>query len=249
MMAKVTLNVDLIGGHSLVGPINRLQNALSFNYYANTEMYDPRADSINKSTGQIVDGIKLGEKKKSAGVDLNKLTQSLKSEGIIDQKNDSKTGDNSSTNSKSDITISSDKSNVIVNTKNDTKVKIYITEKGNFKMVTNINQTEDSKTYEVDTSSFKDVDEKINKLKEENESLNSSITTKETSIISGTTTNINKELKELNKDKEKYKKNQEKITILEGESKNNKVKVEAVKTSDEGSLVTKEFTFIDSGLK
>ena len=249
MTAKVSLSVDLIGGHSLVGPINRLQNALSFNYYANTEMYDPRADSINKSTGQIVDGIKLGEKKKSAGVDLNKLTQSLKSEGIIDQKNDSKTGDNSSTNSKSEITISSDKSNVIVNTKNDTKVKIYISEKGNFKMVTNINQTEDSKTYEVDTSSFKDVDEKINKLKEENESLNSSITTKETSIISGTTTNINKELKELNKDKEKYKKNQEKITILEGESKNNKVKVEAVKTSDEGSLVSKEFTFIDSGLK
>ena len=53
----------------------------------------------------------------------------------------------------------------------------------------------------------------------------------------------------MNKDKEKYKKNQEKITILEGESKNNKVKVEAVKTSDEGSLVSKEFTFIDSGLK
>jgi vacuolar-type H+-ATPase subunit H len=208
MTAKVSLSVDLIGGHSLVGPINRLQNALSFNYYANTEMYDPRADSINKSTGQIVDGIKLGEKKKSAGVDLNKLTQSLKSEGIIDQKNDSKTGDNSSTNSKTDITISSDKS-----------------------------------------SSFKDVDDKINELKEENKSINLSITTKETSIISGTTTNINKELKELNKDKEKYKKNQEKITILEGESKNNKVKVEAVKTSDEGSLVSKEFTFIDSGLK
>jgi hypothetical protein len=185
MMAKVTLNVDLIGGHSLVGPINRLQNALSFNYYANTEMYDPRADSINKSTGQIVDGIKLGEKKESAGVDLNKLTQSLKSEGIIDQKNDSKTGDNSSTNSKSDITISSDKSNVIVNTKNDTKVKIYITEKGNFKMVTNINQTEESKTYEVDTSSFKDVDDKITELKNENISLSTSITTKETSIKDG----------------------------------------------------------------
>jgi hypothetical protein len=211
-------------------------------------MYDPRADSINKSTGQIVDGIKLGEKKKSAGVDLNKLTQSLKSEGIIDQKNDSKTGDNSSTNSKSDITISSDKSNVIVNTKNDTKVKIYITEKGNFKMVTNINQTEESKTYEVDTSSFKDVDDKITELKNENISLSTSIKNKEDLIISGTTSNINKDLKQLNKDKEKLEKNEGKINKLQEETKNNKVKVEAVKTSDEGSLVTKEFTFTDGKL-
>ena len=36
MIATVALTVDLIGGHSLLGPINRLQNAVSFNYYANT---------------------------------------------------------------------------------------------------------------------------------------------------------------------------------------------------------------------
>ena len=60
MIANVQLSIDLLGGHSLVGPIDRLQNAVSFNYYANTQMYDPRADKIDDSTGTIVDGIKLG---------------------------------------------------------------------------------------------------------------------------------------------------------------------------------------------
>ena len=248
MTAKVSLSVDLIGGHSLVGPINRLQNALSFNYYANTEMYDPRADTINKSTGQIVDGIKLGQKKKDAGVDLNKLTQSLKSEGIIDQKDDSKTGNNSSIDSSNSITISSKDSDIIVNTQNETKVKIYITEKGIFKMVTNTNQTEVSKNYVVDTSSFKEIDDKITELKNENISLSTSIKNKEDLIISGTTSNINKDLKQLNKDKEKLEKNEGKINKLQEETKNNKVKVEAVKISDEGSLVTKEFTFVNGKL-
>ena len=45
MIAKVTLAVKLIGGSGLKGPIDRLQNALSFNFYANTEMYDERADA------------------------------------------------------------------------------------------------------------------------------------------------------------------------------------------------------------
>lgn len=46
MMADVTLSIDIIGGQSLQGPISRLQNALSFNYYANTEMYERRSDKL-----------------------------------------------------------------------------------------------------------------------------------------------------------------------------------------------------------
>lgn len=46
MMADVTLSIDIIGGQSLQGPISRLQNALSFNYYANTEMYERRSDRL-----------------------------------------------------------------------------------------------------------------------------------------------------------------------------------------------------------
>ena len=44
MLANVTLGFIFQGGSSLGGPIQRLQNAVSFNYYANQEVYDDRAD-------------------------------------------------------------------------------------------------------------------------------------------------------------------------------------------------------------
>lgn len=44
MFAKVQLQMHILGGQSLQGPISRLQNAVSFNYYANTGVYDDRAD-------------------------------------------------------------------------------------------------------------------------------------------------------------------------------------------------------------
>jgi len=49
MIANVNLSFKFIGGSTLMGPINKLQNALSFNYYANSHVYDPRADYIIKS--------------------------------------------------------------------------------------------------------------------------------------------------------------------------------------------------------
>ena len=44
MIADVNLRFKFIGGSSLAGHITRLQNALSFNYYANTEVYDNRSE-------------------------------------------------------------------------------------------------------------------------------------------------------------------------------------------------------------
>ncbi len=43
MIANVTLTFDIIGGMGLAKPVEELQNALSFNYYGNTEIYDERA--------------------------------------------------------------------------------------------------------------------------------------------------------------------------------------------------------------
>jgi hypothetical protein len=43
MIANVTMQFDMIGGMGLEKPVEELQNALSFNYYANTEIYDERA--------------------------------------------------------------------------------------------------------------------------------------------------------------------------------------------------------------
>lgn len=46
MFAKVSLNFVFLGGSDLAGPISRLQNAVSFNYYANTSVYDNRAEMV-----------------------------------------------------------------------------------------------------------------------------------------------------------------------------------------------------------
>lgn len=46
MFAKVSMNFVFLGGSDLSGPISRLQNAVSFNYYANTSVYDNRAEMV-----------------------------------------------------------------------------------------------------------------------------------------------------------------------------------------------------------
>lgn len=48
MIANVQLQLNFIGGHGLANPVEKLQNALSSNFYANTEMYDERSISTNK---------------------------------------------------------------------------------------------------------------------------------------------------------------------------------------------------------
>lgn len=44
MYASISLNFKFLGGSDIEGPISRLQNAVSFNYYANQSIYDSRAD-------------------------------------------------------------------------------------------------------------------------------------------------------------------------------------------------------------
>ena len=46
MFAKVNMTFVFLGGSDLAGPISRLQNAVSFNYYANTSVYDNRAEMV-----------------------------------------------------------------------------------------------------------------------------------------------------------------------------------------------------------
>jgi hypothetical protein len=58
MIANVSMSFKFIGGSTLESPINKLQNALSFNYFANTHVYDARADYVtvdsNVSTRQTI---------------------------------------------------------------------------------------------------------------------------------------------------------------------------------------------------
>jgi hypothetical protein len=62
MIAEVDLSFNFIGGHGIANPVAELQNALSFNYYANTEMYDDRAtitdNVLSKFDSEILADIK-----------------------------------------------------------------------------------------------------------------------------------------------------------------------------------------------
>jgi hypothetical protein len=78
MICTVDMSFSFIGGSSLNGAISRLQNAVSFNYYANTELYDPRADiiKIDSGKGTVIDGLT------SIGAVKNTLTESKDAVGI-----------------------------------------------------------------------------------------------------------------------------------------------------------------------
>jgi hypothetical protein len=46
MFAKINIAFTFLGGSDIAGPIARLQNAVSFNYYANASVYDNRAERV-----------------------------------------------------------------------------------------------------------------------------------------------------------------------------------------------------------
>lgn len=51
MLAKVSLGFKFIGGSSLGGPIKQLQNAVSYNFFANTSVYNPATQPLEETTG------------------------------------------------------------------------------------------------------------------------------------------------------------------------------------------------------
>ena len=62
MLVNVSMNFKMIGGHGIANPVEQLQNALSFNYYANTEIYDERSVWTEDTTAidkQIADALGL----------------------------------------------------------------------------------------------------------------------------------------------------------------------------------------------
>lgn len=55
MIATVTLGFNFVGGSGLKESVDKLQNALTFNYYANTEIYDERADVTDIDSSIAID--------------------------------------------------------------------------------------------------------------------------------------------------------------------------------------------------
>jgi hypothetical protein len=94
MIAKVTLGFSMIGGHGLARPVEKLQNALSFNYYANTEMYDERADET-ESTEAVDNALIESLRNEEPLVTVNNVNDTKQNEGgtlvgniISSQRND-----------------------------------------------------------------------------------------------------------------------------------------------------------------
>jgi hypothetical protein len=274
MIANVQLSIDLLGGHSLVGPIDRLQNAVSFNYYANTQLYDPRADKIDGSTGKIVEGIKLGTKKAEVGVDTNALTDFLKNEGIVDQLKDSETGDDDGTDSQSNIEIApkSKTSDIVIRVLNSegepaspSEVKIDgEVDKDNllsYKVRVNGKGTIPEEGRDLDTndsvvtlskdkwSKGADIDtpkgdKSLSSLKTEYGKKLDQLSTAQDEVTGGTVTQNIKNIKKLEKEIEKLEKDIEKA-----EKKLTKVKVVAFFTKNKkGSKKTVEFTYDGTSL-
>lgn len=47
MFANISINFKFLGGQDIAGPVERLQNAISSNYYANASIYDNKANTLS----------------------------------------------------------------------------------------------------------------------------------------------------------------------------------------------------------
>jgi hypothetical protein len=75
MMANVTLNIKIMGGQSLKGPIDALQNACTYNYYANSNFTD-------KGRYQLPSGVADIQESFMKGVLNSKIEQLTKEDKI-----------------------------------------------------------------------------------------------------------------------------------------------------------------------
>lgn len=102
MLAKITLQFNFVGGSGLKEPIDKLQNALSFNFYGNTEMYDERADATDDSYKKIDEDILKDILAKTQLVNVNNSSSSIVNEGgttigVVSNKTDSDLGTSGTT--------------------------------------------------------------------------------------------------------------------------------------------------------
>lgn len=82
MLANINLQIKVIGGQSLKGPIDSLQNAVSFNYYANSTFRKDDEYLLPYTMGEIQDKyrkMRIDEEKNSTiDKEINKLLEPMK---------------------------------------------------------------------------------------------------------------------------------------------------------------------------
>lgn len=264
MIASVQLSIDLIGGHSLEGPINRLQNAVSFNYYANTEIYEPRADYIQD--GKLNDGIKLSEIRKNilGEAGLNQLVEDLKTEGTVNQEKDSQNNSDDADGNGDDVLeiISAGRKKITIKTKDGKLPKDVIvkgTDQPNLfnrlgyefnnldETLNNVKGTSDSTVdINVDFESNDLVDPNVLLVMEDDISTSSQELETAKTNFKASVTDVNKtEYEEALKEYNTY------VSILKDYKKNNKdsIKVTAFLTENKSKTrKIKTFTITSQGL-
>lgn len=52
LLANVTISFKFIGGGDMLGPVRRLQNAMTFNFYSNNSLFDNRSDRMEYNIGK-----------------------------------------------------------------------------------------------------------------------------------------------------------------------------------------------------
>lgn len=77
MMANITVGFKFLGGSDISGPIERLQNAVSSNFFANTSVYDRKADyrdtpiTVDKQTSKAWNASFIVDDKDTTHTDFN----------------------------------------------------------------------------------------------------------------------------------------------------------------------------------
>lgn len=52
LLANVTISFKFIGGGDMTGPVRRLQNAMTYNFYSNNSLFDNRSDRMEYNIGK-----------------------------------------------------------------------------------------------------------------------------------------------------------------------------------------------------
>ena len=264
MIATVSLSIDYIGGHSLVGPINRLQNAVSFNYYANTEMYDVRSDTI--VDGKIQNGIKLGQIKENLiGKDKVKtIYGNLKTQDTINQvKQDEKNTDTEQVESDNPIEITivgnvinaTTKGNKLPSVTNPTDKENSANPLNEMKMIIKVGDVDKSvgpsnlaiisETLSLSTFPKLITSEKMKELDGGITTAENELTTAKVNFENNKNPTTDKALKAAEKNLKESKRIKE--TFLKG--KETKIKVEAYFIKNKGKTkVQKDFTVTANGI-
>lgn len=103
MYAKVNMGIKILGGQSLVAPISRLQNAVSFNYYANAGVYDNRADRAHyENYDTVYDYVYTATADTSANNNNDSYVVNDNAETLVTENNEKKSVTLSTTSTSTD---------------------------------------------------------------------------------------------------------------------------------------------------